>query len=126
MSLYRRLANLEEANDLDAFAAELVDRFGKLPEEVQQLLQVVSIKRLCRLAGVEKIDAGPKGAVISFRNNTYANPAGLVELISNQPKVLKVRPDQKIVIMRDWADTEDRLKGAAATLRRLAELARAA
>ncbi|MCC6920441.1 MAG: transcription-repair coupling factor [Alphaproteobacteria bacterium] len=124
MSLYRRLSNLEEQNDLDAFAAELIDRFGKLPEEVQQLLQIVAIKRLCRIAGVEKIDAGPKGAVISFRQNIFANPAGLIELISNQPKVLKVRPDQKVVIMRDWASTEDRLKGAAATLRRLADLAR--
>jgi transcription-repair coupling factor (superfamily II helicase) len=126
MSLYRRLASLEEQSDLDSFAAELIDRFGKLPSEVEQLLQIVAIKRLCRLAGVEKIDAGPKGAVISFRNATFANPAGLVELISASPKTLKVRPDSKFVLMRDWTGVEDRLKGAAHTVRRLAELAKAA
>lgn len=126
MSLYRRLSSLEDQKDIDGFAAEMIDRFGKLPDEVQQLLQIVSIKRLCRLAGVEKIDAGPKGAIVTFRNNTYANPAGLVELISASPKTLKVRPDNKFVLMRDWKDADDRLKGAAHILKRLSELAVAA
>jgi transcription-repair coupling factor (superfamily II helicase) len=125
MSLYRRLSNIEEQKDIDSFAAELIDRFGKLPDEVEQLLQIVSIKRLCRRAAVEKIDAGPKGAVISFRNSTFANPAGLMKLITDSPKTLKVRPDQKIVVIRDWTGVEDRLKGAATVLRRLAELAEA-
>ena len=123
MSLYRRLASLEEQADIDGFAAELIDRFGPSPDEVKQLLQIVSIKRLCRIAAVEKIDAGPKGAIVSFRNNNFANPAGLMRLISDNPKVIKVRPDQKIVVMRQWDDVEERLKGAAQILRRLAEIA---
>ena len=123
MSLYRRLATMEDQQEIDGFAAELIDRFGKLPDEVNQLLQIVSIKRLCRLAGVEKIDAGPKGALVSFRNNIFANPAGLMKLISDNPKTFKVRPDQKVVITREWSDVEDRLKGATITLRRLAEIA---
>ncbi|BCW89242.1 Transcription-repair-coupling factor [Alphaproteobacteria bacterium SO-S41] len=125
MSLYRRLSGIEDQAEINAFAAELVDRFGKLPDEVEQLLQIVSIKRLCRLAAVEKIDAGPKGAVITFRNNTFANPAGLMKLITDSPKTLKVRPDQKVVVIRDWTGTDDRLKGAAQVLRRLADLAAA-
>ncbi len=125
MSLYRRLAGLEEQADIDGFAAELIDRFGALPDEVKQLLQIVSIKRLCRLAGVEKIDAGPKGAIVAFRNNVFANPAGLMALISDNPKTLKVRPDQKVVAVRAWADVEERLKGAAQILRKFAELAKA-
>ena len=123
MSLYRRLSGMEDQAEINAFAAELVDRFGKLPDEVEQLLQIVSIKRLCRRASVEKIDAGPKGAVISFRNNTFANPAGLMKLITDSPRTMKVRPDQKVVITRDWLSTDDRLKGAAQVLRKLAELA---
>ncbi len=125
MSLYRRLASLEAQSEIDGFAAELIDRFGKLPGEVDQLLQIVAIKRLCRLAGVEKIDAGPKGAIISFRNNIFANPAGLMKMIGDNPKTFKVRPDQKVVITREWTGVEDRLKGATITLKRLAELAAA-
>jgi len=125
MSLYRRLAGLEEQADIDGFAAELIDRFGPLPDEVKQLLQIVSIKRLCRLAGVEKIDAGPKGATIAFRNNVFADPAALMRFIADNPKTLKVRPDQKVVVIREWTDVEDRLKGAAQILRKFVELAKA-
>ncbi len=123
MSLYRRLAGLEDQADIESFGAELIDRFGPLPDEVKQLLQIVSIKRLCRLAGVEKIDAGPKGATVSFRNNAFANPAKLMAFIMDNAKVLKVRPDQKVVIAREWTDIEDRLKGTAQIIRKLAELA---
>ena len=76
LALYRRLAEIEDEREIEAFAAELVDRFGPLPEEVEHLLQVVAIKALCRRANVEKIEAGPKGAVLSFRDNMFANPAG--------------------------------------------------
>ena len=74
MSLYRRLADLDEGDELDAFAAELVDRFGPLPDEVRQLLQIVAIKRLCIAAGVEKVEAGPKGATIAFHLDQFAPP----------------------------------------------------
>src|SRR5438105_10895959 len=78
LGLYRRLAEIEEEREIDAFGAELVDRFGKLPQEVEHLLKIVAIKALCRRANVEKIDAGPKGVVLSFRDNTFANPDALV------------------------------------------------
>ena len=78
LGLYRRLSNLVDASEIDAFAAELVDRFGTLPEEVENLLEIITIKQLCRRASVEKLDAGPKGAVLSFRNNLFANPEGLI------------------------------------------------
>ncbi len=126
LSLYRRLADLEAQADIDAFGAEMIDRFGPLPAEVEQLLKIVSIKRLCRVAGVEKIEAGPKGAVISFRGNAFANPAGLVQLIQQQAQILKVRPDQKLVVARPWEKVDDRLNGATNVMRRLAELAKAA
>ncbi|HEY4274722.1 MAG TPA: transcription-repair coupling factor, partial [Rhizomicrobium sp.] len=74
MSLYRRLSSLESRTDIDGFAAELIDRFGALPEEVKHLLEIVAIKQLALAAGVEKIDAGPKGGSIAFRNNAFANP----------------------------------------------------
>jgi transcription-repair coupling factor (superfamily II helicase) len=84
LGLYRRLADLAEPQDIDAFGAELIDRFGPMPEEVQHLLKIVYIKALCRRANVEKLDAGPKGVVIQFRNATFANPVGLVKMIGNR------------------------------------------
>jgi transcription-repair coupling factor (superfamily II helicase) len=126
MSLYRRLASVETRAEIDQFAAELIDRFGPLPEEVKHLLDVVAIKRLCRIALVEKIDAGPKGATITFRNNQFPNPIALVRLISAHQKTMKVRPDQKVVIARDWPEPSQRLKGVQALLTQLSQLAEAA
>jgi transcription-repair coupling factor (superfamily II helicase) len=126
MALYRRLATLEDRADVDRFAAELIDRFGPLPEEVQHLLEIVAIKHLCRAAMVEKIEAGPKGAVLTFKNQTFPNPVALVRLINAHSAVMKVRPDQKVVVSRDWPSPEARLKGARAVLSQLADLAEAA
>ncbi|HUJ04153.1 MAG TPA: transcription-repair coupling factor [Rhizomicrobium sp.] len=126
MALYRRLAGIEEARDIEGFAAELIDRFGPLPDEVKHLLEIVAIKHLCRTALVEKIEMGPKGATISFRNATFPNPAGLVRLISEHQSTMRVRPDQKVVIAREWPTPESRLKGAQTILGQLAKLAKAA
>jgi transcription-repair coupling factor (superfamily II helicase) len=125
MSLYRRLASIEDRHDIDRFAAELIDRFGPLPDEVKHLLEVVAIKQLAKVAGVEKIDAGPKGGTIAFRGNAFANPVGLVRLINEHRGTMKVRPDQKIVVTRDWPTSGDREKGVKALVGHLAKLATA-
>ncbi|HEX3429761.1 MAG TPA: transcription-repair coupling factor [Rhizomicrobium sp.] len=123
MALYRRLAGIETRAEIDAFAAELIDRFGALPEEVAHLLDVVAIKALCRLAQVEKIEAGPKGATLTFRNNLFPNPGGLVRLIAEHQATMRVRPDQKVVIARNWPTPELRLKGVESTLAQLVRIA---
>ena len=121
--LYRRAADLANQYEIDDFAAELEDRFGQVPAEVENLLEVVAIKALCRRAHVEKVDAGPKGAVLTLHNNMFPNPAGLVEYISQQTGTVKVRPDHKIVVIRPWAEVDERMVGVKQTLARLAELA---
>jgi transcription-repair coupling factor (superfamily II helicase) len=126
MALYRRLATLEDGTEIERFAAELIDRFGKLPDEVKHLLEIVAIKRLCRIALVEKIEAGPKGATLSFRNSQFPNPVGLVRLINEHQSTMRVRPDQKVVISRDWPTPALRLKGAQNLLGQLAKIAQAA
>ncbi len=123
MGLYRRLAELRESSDIDAFGAEMIDRFGSLPEEVEHLLKIVFIKALCFTANVEKVEAGPKGVVITFRNGTFANPGGLIGWIGEQPSEAKIRPDQSVFFQRDWPTAEKRLKGAAVVLSKLAGLA---
>jgi transcription-repair coupling factor (superfamily II helicase) len=122
LSLYRRLGDLTEDDDIESFGAELIDRFGPLPTEADHLLKIVALKALCRRAGVEKIDAGPKGAVIAFRGNAPPNPHGLVRYITEQGVLAKLRPDQKLVLIREWTTPELRLKGATVIMRRLAAI----
>jgi transcription-repair coupling factor (superfamily II helicase) len=123
MQLYRRLGDLADAREIDAAAAELIDRFGPLPDEVEALLKIILVKSLCRTANVEKVEAGPKGAVITLRNNEFADPAGLVQLVSDPGQQARIKPDQKLVFARNWPTAESRLKGTAAILSRLARLA---
>ncbi len=123
LALYRRLAEIEDERDIEAFAAELVDRFGSLPEEVEYLLQIVAIKTLCRRANVEKIDVGPKGAVLSFRDNIFSNPDGLISYIAKHPVGARVRPDMKVVFFDEWETPKARIKGATDILRALAGIA---
>ena len=123
LGLYRRLAELETTEEIDAFGAELIDRFGPLPAEVQHLLKIVYIKSLCRKANVEKLDAGPKGVVIQFREKTFPDPAGLVRYISEQGSLAKIRPDQSVVFMREWPTPEKRLSGTAVVMTQLARMA---
>ncbi|WP_297112502.1 transcription-repair coupling factor [uncultured Devosia sp.] len=123
MQLYRKLGDLNDVRDIDAAGAELIDRFGPLPEEVEALLKIILVKSLCRQANVEKVDAGPKGAVISLRKNEFPNPAGLVKLVSDPGNQVRIKPDQKLVFARNWPTPEQRLKGTAAILSKLAKLA---
>ncbi len=129
LALYRRLAEIEDEREIEGFAAELVDRFGPLPEEVEHLLQVVAIKALCRRANVEKIEAGPKGVVLSFRENIFANPEGLIVFIRKQGSGVRMRSDpkdarnQQLVFFDEWERPQERLKGTAAILRQLASVA---
>jgi transcription-repair coupling factor (superfamily II helicase) len=125
LSLYRRLADLETDEEIDNFAAEMRDRFGVLPDEVRYLFKVAAIKAYCRRANVEKVDAGPKGAVITFRDNKFAQPDRLVYFIRQHGQAAKVRPDMKVVFLQEWKSPEERLMGTTEILRQLANLAEA-
>ncbi len=123
LTLYRRLSEMEDEQEIHAFGAEMVDRFGPMPEEVEHLLDTVTIKTLCRRANVEKVDAGPKGLVLSFRDDAFAQPQALVNYIRDQGPAARVRPDMKVVFFDDWERPEARLKGTAKVLRQLVRLA---
>ena len=120
LGLYRRLSSLTTKVELEGFAAELIDRFGKLPKEVNTLMLIVRIKSMCKKAGIAKMDGGPKGATIQFHNDKFASPQGLVEFIQAQNGLAKVK-DNKIVVRRDWKSDADKIKGAFAIARDLAE-----
>lgn len=123
MSLYRRLGDLMSDEDIDSFAAELVDRFGEMPEDVHNLLEIVRIKMYCKRAGIIQLDAGPKGAIVRFFNDTPPNPEKLFMWITERPSTVKVRPDQKLSILRSWDVGKERVKGARQIAADLAALA---
>jgi transcription-repair coupling factor (superfamily II helicase) len=121
LSLYRRLADLSSDAERDGFAAELIDRFGPMPDEARQLIAVAGLKALCRAAGVQKLDAGPKGAVLTFRDGAVKDAARLLRFVQAHPAHFKLRPDQKLVAMGDWPDLAQRLSGARRALEALAQ-----
>ncbi len=123
LGLYRRLAGLTSKVELEGFAAELIDRFGRMPREVNTLLLIVRIKAVCKRAGIARLDAGPKGATVQFHNDKFANPAGLVRFLQDQRGLAKIR-DNRVIVRRDWASDADRIKGSFAIARDLAECAR--
>jgi transcription-repair coupling factor (superfamily II helicase) len=126
LAMYRRLSEAEKLEDREALAAELIDRFGPLPAEAAQLLKIVGVKGLCRQANVSKIDIGPKGAVVTFRGDAFANPLGLVNLIQRNAITWRVRGDQKIVVKGEWDTAEQRLAAAEKIVGELAKVAKAA
>ena len=123
MGLYRRINEMEDRQGLESFAAELIDRFGKLPAPTQNLLKIIEIKQNCLKANIAKIDVGPKGALVSFHEDRFPNPAGLVSYIQRLDGVARLRPDSKVVVNRLWADPGARLNGALQLSKGLAKAA---
>jgi transcription-repair coupling factor (superfamily II helicase) len=122
MGLYRRLGELEDRNAIEAFAAELIDRFGALPEETANLMKIVEVKLNCREAFVAKLDIGAKGAVVTFADSGFPDLAGLLAYIERLNGAAKLRPDSKMTIARNWPNSEARLIGALQLSRGLARV----
>ncbi len=124
MDLYHRMSELSSTAEIESMRAELIDRFGQYPVEVDNLFITLELKILAKQANIERIDAGEKGATVSFFNNTFPNPAGLIKYIQGQLGTMKLRPDQKLIVMRPWGRVETRLKGVRDMIQKFAELAR--
>ncbi len=124
MGLYRRLNELENESEIEAFAAELIDRFGTLPVETENLLIVIRIKLNAKKAHIAKIDLGPKGALVSFWNDQFPNVDGLLTYVERVGEIAKIRPDMKLSITRAWADPLKRLNGALQLSKGLAQAAK--
>jgi transcription-repair coupling factor (superfamily II helicase) len=125
MGLYRRLGELEDRPAIDAFAAELIDRFGRLPEETANLMKIVEVKLNCKAASIAKLDIGPRGAVVTFATSGFPDLRGLLGYIDRLKGAAKLRPDSKMTVSRDWPTAEARLNGALQLSRGLARVAAA-
>lgn len=122
MRLYHRIGDMTELSEIDSLKAELIDRFGEYPVEVDNLLMTVELKILAKSVNIERLEAGPKGASIAFHNNTFPNPAGLIAYISSQMGTIRIRPDQKLIVMRPWEKVTDRLTGIRNIIKKLSEI----
>ncbi|MBA3813643.1 MAG: transcription-repair coupling factor [Alphaproteobacteria bacterium] len=123
LSLYKRLSTLSTREEINSFAIELVDRFGILPPEVHNLLEVIYLKSLSRQANVDKVEVGPKGVLIGFHNNIFNNPKLLIDHISQQKGTAKIRPDQKLVYIRNLESPITRLQVIGKILQDLVRMA---
>jgi transcription-repair coupling factor (superfamily II helicase) len=112
MSLYRRINELDDQGAIEAFAAEMIDRFGKLPDEAENLLTLMSIKLNARKACIAKLDVGPKGALVAFWEDRPPNLDGLLAYVERLKGTAKLRPDSKLAISREWDTPKARLNGA--------------
>jgi len=126
MALYRRINDAEDRAGLDAFAAEMIDRFGPLPPETANLIQLMEIKANAKVAGISKLDVGAKGALVSFHGDQFANVPGLIAYVERLKGRARLRPDNKLSISGDWGGVGARLNGALQLSKGLGKLARQA
>jgi transcription-repair coupling factor (superfamily II helicase) len=107
LDVYKRLARAKNSTEVDEMAAEMKDRFGKnLSESAQNLLELTKIKIACRTYNIQKIEVGDKAIVFSFRNNLAKNVENLIAKASQNPMLIKLRPDNKLQYNRDIMNDE--------------------
>ena len=123
MGLYRRLNDLDAASEIEAFAAELIDRFGALPDATENLIRVIEIKLASKQACIAKMDVGPKGVLVAFHDDKPPNVEGLLAYVERLNGLAKLRPDSKLVLQRAWPDSNARLHGALQLAKGLAKAA---
>ena len=126
MALYRRLNDAEDQQEIESLSAEMIDRFGPLPAPTANLVKLIQIKRQAIEANIAKIDVGAKGSLVSFHNDEFPDPAGLMTYAQRLEGTVKLRPDSKIVITRTWANPEARLNGLFQLTKGLSAIARKA
>lgn len=115
MELYRRIAHLENIDEANNLIYEMEDRFGKVPDQVNNLIAVINLKNKCKKANIEKLDVGPKAMVITFFNNKFSNPENLMNYVLSNNLTTKIRPDQKLVIAIN-SDENNRVKESSKVL----------
>ena len=123
LSLYRRLGDLETTQEVEGFAAELIDRFGKMPDETKNLLEVIKLKIDAKAAGVHKVEVGPKGALLTFWQNSFAVPDALMAWVKKNDGLITIRPDQRLFYRRAFEGEAEKLPHIGRILRNLRKLA---
>ncbi|MFA6220186.1 MAG: transcription-repair coupling factor [Erythrobacter sp.] len=111
MALYRRLNDAQDRPEIEALAAEMIDRFGDLPPATTNLIRLIEIKHQAIEANIAKIDVGAAGTLVTFHMDDFPDPAGLLAYVDRLAGTARLRPDMKLVISRAWGSPESRLNG---------------
>ena len=120
-SLYKRISEMTEKEDIDAFKVEMIDRFGPLPQESQNLIETIFLRNLCKQLSIQKVDAGPKGVLVTFYKDTFSDSEKMMRFIGNSHGTVKARPDQKLVILNGWGSPIQIMMGMIKILTKLME-----
>ncbi len=130
MALYRRLNQAHDQSEIEGLAAEMIDRFGDLPQSTKNLIRLIEIKHRAIQANIAKIDVGARGTLVTFHKDDFPDGPGLVAYVDrlNQgtSDTAKLRPDMKLVINRAWSDPQSRLNGLFQLTKGLSAIARKA
>ncbi|WFL76857.1 transcription-repair coupling factor [Altererythrobacter arenosus] len=126
MALYRRLNDAKDKAEIESLAAEMIDRFGPLPDATQNLVRLIEIKHQAIAANIAKIDVGARGTLVTFHNDDFPDGPGLIAYVDRLQGTAKLRPDMKLVINRAWNDPHSRLNGLFQLTKGLSSIARKA
>ncbi|MXP13914.1 transcription-repair coupling factor [Altererythrobacter confluentis] len=126
MALYRRLNDARDKAEIEAMAAEMIDRFGALPQPTSNLIRLIEIKHQAIEANIAKIDVGARGTLVTFHKDDFPDGPGLIAYVDRLAGTAKLRPDMKLVINRAWNDPISRLNGLFQLTKGLGNIARKA
>ncbi|MBU6268241.1 MAG: transcription-repair coupling factor [Sphingomonadales bacterium] len=126
MALYRRLNDAKDQGEVESMAAEMIDRFGPLPQPTSNLISLIQVKRQAIDANIAKIDVGAKGTLVSFFEDSFPDPMGLIAYAQRLAGTVRLRPDNKLVVTRSWGDPKARLNGLLQLTKGLAQIAKRA
>lgn len=109
LSFYKRIASAIDLTELNDLKAELIDRFGKLPDAGRYLLRNAAIRLSAMSLGITRIEAHDKGGFIEFGEKNKVDPSYLISLLQEQPAIFRLDGPSKLKFITDLTEREKRL-----------------
>jgi len=102
---YRRLAKMTELNEIADFKAELMDRFGDLNTETENLLLKIMLRVLAIKAGVNRVDLKGWQLSLSFSQAHQKNPSGIIDMVLSEKDRFEITPEHILKARMKKGDT---------------------
>ncbi len=122
MSFYKKIAAIKNDEDQENLINEMTDRFGKIPSEILNLMEISKLKSACKKVAIEKLEANLQGILISFKDNKFSNPEGLMKMIFDSKNQIKLNSGQKILFLKDVKSVENKIRSAFEVITKLSVL----
>lgn len=119
MSFYKKIANIKNVEAEEQLISEMCDRFGPIPQEISNLLQISRLKHQCYILGIEKLEASKDGIIVAFRNNSFKQPEKLLQLVFASGNRIKLQANQRLLFA---ASPNNKIAAAFAVIAKLLEL----